>query len=183
MTAPNYKKEKVSTGRMARLIAVFKKEIRDHLRDRRTLLLALIYPLLAPALVAGGLYVAGTTIQSERTAVSFNVAVVGGINSPMLTGHLEKNDITTIEMATVDEAKKQMLEGGIPVGLVIPENAKNNTEFTVQMLMNLNLVSNLRLTARLERVINQLNAELGKRTLERVGLEEDFARPIKIQDV
>ena len=183
MTAPNYKKEKVSTGRMARLIAVFKKEMRDHLRDRRTLLLALIYPLLAPALVAGGLYVAGTTIQSERTAVSFNVAVVGGINSPMLTGHLEKNDITTIEMATIDEAKKQMLEGGIPVGLVIPENAKNNTEFTVQMLMNLNLVSNLRLTARLERVINQLNAELGKRTLERVGLEEDFARPIKIQDV
>ncbi|MDH3335214.1 MAG: ABC transporter permease subunit [Rhodospirillaceae bacterium] len=183
MTAPDYKKEKNTSGRMARMIAVFKKEIRDHLRDRRTLLLALIYPLLAPALVAGGLYVAGTTIQSERVAVAFNVAVVGGENSPMLTSHLKKNEITIIEMSSVEEAKKQMLEGDMPVGLVIPIEAKNKKEFSVQMLMNLNRVSNLRLTARLESVINLLNAELGKQELNRVGLKEDFARPIKIEDI
>lgn len=183
MSAPDYKKEKKSTGRMARLIAVFKKEMRDHLRDRRTLLLALMYPLLAPALVAGGLYVAGTTIQSERTAVAFSVAVVGGENSPMLIKHLEKNEITIIAMASEEEAKKQMLEGDLPVGLVIPESAINKTEFLVRMLMNLNRVSNLRLTARLENVINQLNAELGKQELDRVGLKEDFAKPIKIEDV
>ncbi|MDH5189514.1 MAG: ABC transporter permease subunit [Rhodospirillaceae bacterium] len=183
MTAPDYKKEKIATGRMARMIAVFKKEMRDHLRDRRTLLLALIYPLLAPALVAGGLYIAGTTIQSERTAVAFNVVVVGGANSPMLTSHLEKNEITIIEMPSAEEAKKQMLEGDMPVGLVIPIEAKNEKEFSVQMLMNLSRVSNLRLTARLENVINQLNAELGKQELNRAGLKEDFARPIKIEDI
>ena len=183
MSVPDYNKASKTNGRMARLMAIFKKEVRDHMRDRRTLLLALIYPLLAPLLVAGGLYLAGTTIQSERTAVAFDVAVIGSANSPLLMKHLESYDITVVEMSSVIEAKKLMLDGNMPVGLVVPENANNEKQFTVQMLMNLSRVSNLRLTARLERVINILNAELSKERLAEVGLEEDFAKPIKIKDV
>ena len=183
MSAPNYNKATKTNGRMSRLMAIFKKEVRDHMRDRRTLLLALIYPLLAPLLVAGGLYLAGTTIQSERTAVAFDVAVIGADNSPLLMEHLGRYDITIVEMSSVDEAKKLMLDGDMPVGLVIPENATGEKRFTVQMLMNLSRVSNLRLTARLERVINMLNAELAKEGLVDAGLEEDFAKPIKIKDV
>lgn len=177
---PAYKK---TYGPMARLLAIFRKEVRDHMRDRRTLLLALIYPLLAPLLVAGGLYIAGTTIQSERTAVAFEIGVVGPSNSPMLIDHLKKYEITIIEMSSVQATKKQMLDGDMPVGLVIPETAIGQKRFEVKMLMNLSRVSNLRLTARLERVINKLNAELTKQRLSEVGLEKDFAKPIKIEDV
>ena len=183
MNAPDYNKASKTNGRMTRLMAIFKKEVRDHMRDRRTLLLALIYPLLAPLLVAGGLYLAGSTIQSERTAVAFDVAVIGAGNSPLLMEHLADHEITIVEMTSLEETKKLMLDGDMPVGLVIPENAEGEKRFTVQMLMNLSRVSNLRLTARLERVINILNAELTKERLVAAGLEEDFAKPIKIKDV
>ena len=183
MNVPDYNKAVKTNGRMSRLMVIFKKEVRDHLRDRRTLLLALIYPLLAPLLVAGGLYLAGTTIQSERTAVAFDVVVVGADNSPLLIEHLEAHDISVVVKTSLIEAKKLVLDGHIPVGLVIPENAEGEKRFTVQMLMNLSRVSNLRLTARLERVINILNAELTKERLVEAGLEKDFAKPIKIKDV
>ncbi|MCK5166518.1 MAG: ABC transporter permease, partial [Rhodospirillaceae bacterium] len=133
--------------------------------------------------VAGGLYLAGTTIQSERTAVAFDVVVVGADNSPLLIEHLEAHDISIVVKTSLIEAKKLVLDGHIPVGLVIPENAEGEKRFTVQMLMNLSRVSNLRLTARLERVINILNAELTKERLVEAGLEKDFAKPIKIKDV
>ncbi|MCK5545881.1 MAG: hypothetical protein KAI27_00800, partial [Rhodospirillaceae bacterium] len=131
MNVPDYNKAVKTNGRMSRLMVIFKKEVRDHLRDRRTLLLALIYPLLAPLLVAGGLYLAGTTIQSERTAVAFDVVVVGADNSPLLIEHLEAHDISIVVKTSLIEAKKLVLDGHIPVGLVIPENAEGEKRFTV----------------------------------------------------
>ncbi|KAF0169902.1 MAG: hypothetical protein FD162_3700, partial [Rhodobacteraceae bacterium] len=83
----------LADGWATRLLTVFKKEMRDHLRDRRSLLLALIYPLLGPALVAGGLYMAGKTLQSSYGNLPTTVPAAGFEYAPELARHLAANNI------------------------------------------------------------------------------------------
>ncbi|MCK5446392.1 MAG: ABC transporter permease [Rhodospirillaceae bacterium] len=183
MSTPKYPAYKDTNGWYTRLISVFRKEVRDHFRDRRSLLLALIYPLLGPLLIAGGLSMAGHTIQSSKEKLAFEVVVLGAENAPQLIRHLQKNEITIVPAETIETAKEVVRDGIVSVGLSIPLAAKGQERFTVQMLLNLSRVDNLRKTARLQTVIGQLNAEIARERLTEAGFEKDFARSIKVEDV
>lgn len=183
MTAPSYPDHNNNNGWATRLLSVFKKEVRDHMRDRRSLLLALIYPLLGPLLIAGGLSMAGHTIQSSKEKLAFDIVVLGAENAPDLIRHLQKHEITIVPAETMEFAREVVRDGKIAVGLAIPEAAKGQERFTVQMLLNLGRVDNLRRTARLQRVIDLLNAEIASERLKNAGFEKDFARSIQVEDV
>ena len=179
-----HRREGVHAGWTGRLMAVFKKEMRDHLRDRRSLLLALIYPLLGPALVAGGLAMAGKTLQTDYRERPVSVAVAGLENAPRLAEFLAEHNVeTTAAPADAQERERVVRESEVRVILVIPESAKGREDFAVDVLTNLGRVDNLRATARLSDAIGAYNHALAQERARSAGLPEDYARPIQMNKI
>lgn len=171
-------------GWSRRLMAVFKKEMRDHLRDRRSLLLALIYPLLGPALVAGGLAMAGKTMQSSPQTRPAQVPAVGLEHAPDLAAHLKARNITPIAAPATDEARAAAVrESRLPLVLVVPESANGQSEFSVDIITNLGRVDNLRATARLVDAIQAYNDDLAVERARAAGLADNYAQAISMHKI
>ena len=73
---------RVSLSRQMRIVLA--KELTDHLRDRRSLLLSLVYPLLGPLLLGILLAIGGGALRSDGEAprVVVPVSVAGGAPLP-----------------------------------------------------------------------------------------------------
>jgi sodium transport system permease protein len=83
--------------------AVFRKEFRENLRDRRTLLSALVFgPVLGPVLVAG-LVQFGISRAEEQSDENIQVAVMHSENAPNLLAYLNARGVD-IDKVDLDEA-------------------------------------------------------------------------------
>ena len=83
--------------------AVFRKEFRENLRDRRTLLSALVFgPVLGPVLVAA-LVQFGISHAEEQSDENITVAVTHAERAPNLLAHLRARGVD-IDRVTLDEA-------------------------------------------------------------------------------
>jgi len=104
-----------------RVWTVLKKEVVDHLRDRRALLLALIYPLLGPALVAGGLYSGGKILPYGPRARPLGVPVIGAEYAPELITYIQNFNIQILP--AVKDPERALRQGMAKVVLVIAPEA------------------------------------------------------------
>jgi sodium transport system permease protein len=83
-------------------LIVFLKELREALRDRRTLGLLALFALMYPIMIG---YVVNQTIKRatkpERDGVE--IAVIGGAQAPTLMAQLKQRNITARELGPLDE--------------------------------------------------------------------------------
>jgi len=167
-----------------RLWIVFKKEVRDHARDRRSLALALIYPLLGPLLVAGGLNMAGKTLQTGGAKHPVDIPAVGMAYAPALATYLKAHNIRIIAAPQVSKDRKAAVrEGRLPVVLVVPERAQGSENFTVEVITNLGRVDNLRITSRLVDIVSGYNGKIATLRARKAGLSADYAVPVKVRKI
>lgn len=171
----------MSAGWFDRVWTVFAKEMRDHLRDRRSLLLALIYPLLGPLLVAGGLAMAGKTLQTDYRERAVTVPAAGLAYVPALAAHLKTRNIDIVPAPpSREEREAAVREGRIPLVLVVPESARGAEDFEVEIITNLGRVDNLRVTARLTDAIQSYNDAIAAERARAAGLPEDYAQAVRM---
>ncbi|UZJ45688.1 ABC transporter permease [Marinimicrobium sp. C6131] len=96
------------------------KEIRDNLRDRRSMFFTLLYgPLLLPALMIGPL-VFNVNKFSVDVEQPLSVAVVGGERAPNLMAFLAEHNINA--EAAGDDFIDRLRAGSLPLVLEIPED-------------------------------------------------------------
>ncbi|WP_024460441.1 ABC transporter permease [Marinimicrobium sp. LS-A18] len=96
------------------------KEIRDNLRDRRSMFFTLLYgPLLLPALMIGPL-VFNVNKFSVDTEQPLSVAVFGRERAPNLMAFLAEHNINT--EATEENFIEPLRRGDLPLVLEIPED-------------------------------------------------------------
>jgi len=160
---------------------VLTKELRDHGRDRRALLLALIYPMMGPLLVAGGLALAGKTLQGDFREQFIDIPAVGLAAAPDLVDFLERRNVRFV--AAPKDPKNAVRQGRVPVVLVVPKSARGQTQFTVQLLTNLGRVDNLRITARLSEMIRAYNRDIGAQKARAAGLAADYGTTVQIERI
>lgn len=174
----------VSQGWGRRLTTVFKKEMRDHLRDKRSLLLALIYPLLGPLLVAGGLALAGKTLQADNHQRVVEVPTVGIEFAPQLENYLTTQNIRIVSAPTSPEARETAVrESRLSLVLVVPKNATGSSEFSVDIITNLGRVDHLRDTARLVDAIQSYNDQLASVRAQAAGLPANYAHTVTMHKI
>jgi len=174
----------MNTGWSSRLWTVFGKEIKDHARDRRSLTLALIYPMLGPLLVAAGLYMAGNTLQANYRQRPLDIPAVGMENAPALAAYFSKHNIHIVKAPNKDQVRRLAVrKGRLPVVLVVPKQALENSNFTVELITNLGRADNLRATARLAEVIGLYNDDIAKDLARAAGLAKDYARSVKMKKI
>lgn len=102
---------------MNRIQTIFQKEITDNLRDRRSLLSALLYPLLGPAILIAIFYAIGN-LANEQSEKPLNLPVIGAENAPNLVEFLRQANVA-IQPPPAD-AEALVREGELDVVLVIP---------------------------------------------------------------
>ncbi|MEM9533007.1 MAG: ABC transporter permease [Pseudomonadota bacterium] len=104
---------------MSAVATVFKKEVQDNLRDRRTVLSALGMAVLSPILFMGLMsFVLETTVSDATKSIS--LPVIGAEQAPNLIAFLAQNNIDVIEgPEDADAAVRDRVHG---VVLEIPED-------------------------------------------------------------
>src|SRR5678815_2497815 len=107
------------------VIAIWRKEMLDFLRDRRKLIWALVYSLLlTPALfvVPGGFLMFRTTQQMTQT---LKVPVQGLENAPGLIEYLKGEEIEAI---SVSDAEALIQAKQFTVGLIVPSDFEKRVD-------------------------------------------------------
>jgi len=82
---------------------VFWKELRETLREKRTLSLLLLFTLMYPAIIGYVMHqMIDKNTRTEREGVE--LAIIGGAQAPTLVSQLRQKNITVSEAAPMDEA-------------------------------------------------------------------------------
>ena len=96
---------------------ILRKEIKDHLRDRRSLFSSLLMPLLGPLTFLAMFTLIASWVREDRP---LTVPVAGGQNAPNLIAFLQRHG-AIVETAPADY-EAQVRDGKLDVALSVPED-------------------------------------------------------------
>jgi sodium transport system permease protein len=173
---------------MGQIFTVFRKEVTDNLRDRRTLMSALLFgPLFGPLLFAGMISLTlersiGESVEALRLPVS------GVDNAPSLVQFLKQNNVDIVGLSLTMEQARQLIDAGTEdVVLIVPdgygEALRAGKPAVVQLVSdnaNSNATKSIR---RAERLLRAYERQLGALRLLARGVNPSLINPIAVEDV
>jgi len=168
-------------GALRRVSVVIRKELIDHLRDRRSLVLALVYPMLGPLLVAISLYVAGNVLSGERQSGTMQIPTVGLENAPDFIAFLAENGIVAVPAR--GDLRAVVRGGRAPLGFEIPPEARSGDRFSLRVYADYSKIENLQASSQVGQVIARYNRQQAGRLARDAGLREDFLITVAIDQV
>ncbi|WP_026374495.1 ABC transporter permease [Aestuariibacter salexigens] len=167
---------------------VFKKELKELLRDRKSLFFMIALPvMLFPALFGVVAYFSGKAVTEAETKV-LNYAVVGAQYAPELVDRLANNEqLSMVEISDSEDYKTFINRGDADFVLVIPESFSDDVlaggQSVLQLYLNdagLNLVYR-----RVNDVVDTLSKEYQQAAFTILSLDEKQAKglmqPLKIE--
>jgi sodium transport system permease protein len=101
-----------------RIGVVFRKELTDNLRDRRSLFSALIAPVFMPVFLVALIIVVGRSVLASPAGAALTIPVQGAENAPGLVQYLEAQGAKVV--AAPANATDQVRSGALDLVLVIP---------------------------------------------------------------
>lgn len=167
------------------LLVVFRKELIDALRDRRSLFSALLFPLLMPLLFS---VMFQTLIEREAPTARTKLPVIGLDNAPGLIEHLGTQGVDA-EVAAADltpDPRAAIETGKAEAILVIPEDYRR--QYAAGRPSSLQLYfddsrSESRRTARTaQRAILGYSQRVGALRLVARGVSPDLLLPIRVEE-
>src|SRR5271155_910867 len=138
---------------MPAILTVFRKEMVDHLRDGRSILISMIYPLMGPLLLGlMFLFVGGGMRVNEGAPLV--VPTVHRENAPDLVRFLENEGATMQELT--GDARSQVIDGRAALALILPEWAASEKEspLAVRLITNPSRVDSMVATGRVVELLN-----------------------------
>ena len=162
--------------------AVFRKEMRDALRDRRSLLSALLYPLLGPMMIFLMFsYIADTHTQ-ERP---LKLAVIGQENAPTLIRYLESMG-AVIEDPPADPMAA-VRDGELDVVLEVPagfgEQFREARPAKVRLILDDSSAASQTSIKRTERLLHGYSEQVGALRLLARGVDPSMANAIAVETI
>lgn len=165
------------------VLAVFVKEVQDNMRDRRSALAALIYPVLGPLLFAGLLQVTGQALSGGGPNMELPVA--GIEDAPSLSAFLAARSVRVVPApADIEPAVRQ---GRVPMVLMVEPRFDAKLGAGAQARLTVvNDASRLAgevSAARLTRLLQDYAKDALVRRLEARGMTAAEAQPVSIENV
>lgn len=160
---------------------VFRKEVVDNLRDRRTLAAALFYPFLGPAMIL--LVVVAVGRLSRASEAPLDLPIVGIENAPNLVAFLEQNDVRV--RPPPDDPEEEVRSGESDVVLVIPETYEEDfTEgrpATVRLVVDVSRNEALASIQRAELLLSAYGQQIGRLRLQARGVDPRLVDAVAIE--
>ncbi len=173
---------------MNTFMTVFGKEVRDYVRDRRTLLTSLLLgPVFGPILFA---FVIDLSIDRAVGSASetLELPVIGAEHAPNVIRFLKSRNIETIDgPADLDAARAAVTNGTHDVVLRIPpgfgDRLVEGVSARVELVSDLANSAGERETRRVRNALNDYSNELATVRLSARGLSPMLMRPINVDSV
>ena len=173
---------------MSALGTVFFKEVRDNLRDRRTLFSALLMgPLFGPILFA---FVINLSLKQSlgEAGEPLDVPVIGQEYAPNLMNYLKSHNINIVEAPADRAAALEAVKTGThDLVLVIPEKfaaaLSETVPATIEVISDLANTTAERESRRAMRALRSYNQELAAVRLVARGVSPVVLRPLNIDVV
>ena len=170
---------------MSGLGTVYKKEVRENLRDRRSLFNSvLLGPILFPILFIGLAYFASSK-QQESVEKVLEVPVVGTEHAPNLVSFLEQQGVIIQAPPEDPEAsvKSQEVQVIIRIPEKFPEQWKTGKPAVVELIADPSRRESNIPMQRVRGLLNAYGAQIGQFRLQLRGVSPTIRTPIMIKDV
>lgn len=162
---------------------IFRKETKDHLRDKRSLILSLIFPLMAPILVGVLLFFVNQNNMGGSLEFTFDAPIAGQENAPELVAYLESKNIIPRSAPQVREFQESAVKNGdLPFVLVIPAEAKGKEIFNVKLFIDKSSPKSMSSAATLVRHLTNYSRQKGMDMLKTAGLDPKMATPVTLSE-
>ena len=163
-----------------RVRVVLDKEMLDHLRDRRSLWLALVYPLLGPLVVGMLLQVSAASLRTAPGSRAITVAAAGMTYAPDLAQYLSRNRVILVAPAEAGGAGQVSRDALV---LEVPVEAVTQAHYTVRLLFDANNVVSAGNAGIVADLIHDYGREVARRQLTQRGLDPALLQPVEIERV
>jgi len=170
---------------MSGLGTIYKKEIRENLRDRRSLFNSvLLGPILFPILFIGLGYFTASK-QQERAEQVLEVPVVGAENAPNLVAFLEQQGV--LVQAAPENPENQVRSQQVPVIIRIPEDFpgqwKTGKPAVVELIADPSRRESETPMRRISGLLRAYGAQIGQLRLQLRGVSPSIRTAIMVKDV
>ncbi|MCY1019189.1 ABC transporter permease [Pyxidicoccus sp. MSG2] len=161
---------------------VFRKELKDHLRDRRSVLTAVMFPLLGPVVFLVMFNLLASWYRQDRP---LELPVVGRSHAPSLMAFLERYGATLTEAPADYEAR--IRAGTLDAVLIVPEDY--GKEFSagrtaeVQLVVDSSRQSARHSILRARRLLEAYAGLLGNQRLYARGIAPELAIPVRVEEL
>jgi sodium transport system permease protein len=168
------------------LWTVFKKEVIDNLRDRRTLITIAASVIITPLILIGFIWFAETSEQKETdpvTAKAFDMPVVGAEHAPNLLSWLEQNNVNILDAP--DDPEAVIKSGEQRVVMVIKENfaeAFNKGETAPILLIHDSSISGVEQLGfrTVKNALHSYSQQVGSMRLQARGINPEVTRALNV---
>ncbi len=167
---------------MKQFIAIFRKEVLDNIRDRRSLFFALLYgPLLLPALIIGPIAL-GVKKHSINFEQSQTIHMEAPERAPNLVQYLREENI---RVAPVDEDLKSGLEEGhfsMVLSLAEDYETRLRQGQTATMLLHYNGADDesTKLYRKVHSILSRYGQQLTAQRMQIRGMDTAFLKPFHL---
>ena len=170
---------------MSGLGTVYKKEVSENLRDRRSLFNSvLLGPILFPILFIGLAYFASSKQQEDAEKV-LEVPVVGTQHAPNLVGFLEQQGV--IIKAAPEDPEASVKSQEVQIIIRIPEKFaeqwKAGKPAVIELIADPSRRESSIPMQRVRGLLNAYGAQIGQLRLQLRGVSPSIRSPIMVKDV
>ncbi len=169
---------------MPTIAVVFMKEMIDNLRDRRSIAMAMIYPLIGPLILGMMItFVASSLSAGAGRAGPMEIPTVGADNAPALAQYLSAHDA---ELNPLDEDPAEFVRSGrAPFVLVLPQKspqAGSDSVLEVRLISDASRLSSVVPIAQVMDLLHGYEHEIASRRLQALGISPDITSPLHIEE-
>ena len=170
---------------MKGLFTVFRKEVRENLRDRKAVFNSLLMgPILFPILFIGLSYFA-VSKQMERAEQLLEVPVVGAEHAPNLVRYLEQQGLVVQDAP--EDPEEAVRRQDVPVIIRIPaqfgEQWAEGTPATIELIADPSRRESETPMRRVRSLLRGYGAQIGILRLQLRGVSPNLAAPILVKDI
>jgi sodium transport system permease protein len=162
---------------------VFSKEVMDNFRDRRSLILAMVYPLIGALFLGTMMAMVGGMMKSQGRA-QLQIPVIGIENGPSLIAYLEKRNAVIVPGP--EDPAHAVREGLTAAVLIIPKGMEQDIAdektVTLQIVVNPARLSTVLMSTRISRIVGGFSQQITKARLKAHNISQETTRPIVVKN-
>lgn len=168
--------------RMSALRTVYRKELRDNLRDRRSMTSALLMPMLGPVMF-GLIFTALARTQREDRPLS--IAVAGARNAPSLIAFLERHGAQVTEAP--QDFEKKVRDGELELAVSIPDDYgkkwSGGRSAKVALVVDSSVSKTRVAVRRVSKLLSAYAQQMAALRLLARGVSPSLAAPVAVDEV
>jgi sodium transport system permease protein len=173
------------TRPLERIGIIFGKELKDNLRDRRSVFSALLTALIGPVLLIGIIMVMGRTFHVSQREQPLELPVQGAEHAPSLIRFLEQNNV--VVLPAPENPRQEVRNGNMDLVIIIPEQYGESFSAgqpaRVEMVVDSSRQSAMMNVERARQLLDNYGGQIGTLRLMARGISPAILQPLSVQRV